>query len=294
MLIDWFTVAAQIVNFLILVALLKHFLYNRIVAAMDKRKQSIAGRMEEAEKKKKEAEEEKRKFERKNRELEQAKESLIAQARQEAEQEKRKLLKNAKKEVDQKRERWTQSLQNEQQNFLASLTDLARSMVPDMARAVIADLADKQLEQQAVERFAAQLENLDAERRDAFARAAAADENQVVAKTAFDLSEESKDRLKKAVADHLAREAEVEFETIPSLVLGIELSARGQKIAWSATDYLGELARAAHKEFFAPAAQEQQQAQRLKADAQKGAPEGGPGMEKERKEKEVSAPGKGS
>ena len=31
MLIDWFTVVAQIVNFLVLVALLKHFLYGRLV-----------------------------------------------------------------------------------------------------------------------------------------------------------------------------------------------------------------------------------------------------------------------
>jgi F-type H+-transporting ATPase subunit b len=35
--IDWFTLVAQIANFLILVALLKHFLYNRIIKAMDER-----------------------------------------------------------------------------------------------------------------------------------------------------------------------------------------------------------------------------------------------------------------
>ena len=47
--IDWFTVAAQIVNFLILVALLKYFLYGRIVDAMDRREQSIAQRWNLAE-----------------------------------------------------------------------------------------------------------------------------------------------------------------------------------------------------------------------------------------------------
>jgi F-type H+-transporting ATPase subunit b len=42
MLIDWFTVAAQIVNFLILVWLLKHFLYKPILDAIDAREKRIA------------------------------------------------------------------------------------------------------------------------------------------------------------------------------------------------------------------------------------------------------------
>ena len=42
MLIDWFTVAAQIVNFLILVYLLKRFLYGPLIRAMDAREKRIA------------------------------------------------------------------------------------------------------------------------------------------------------------------------------------------------------------------------------------------------------------
>ena len=51
MLIDWFTVVAQIVNFLILVALLKHFLYGPLVRAIDAREERIAARLAEAERK---------------------------------------------------------------------------------------------------------------------------------------------------------------------------------------------------------------------------------------------------
>ena len=42
--IDWITVAAQIVNFLILVWLLQHFLYGPITRAMQRREQRIAER----------------------------------------------------------------------------------------------------------------------------------------------------------------------------------------------------------------------------------------------------------
>ena len=42
MLVDWFTVAAQVVNFVILVWLLKRFLYQPILHAIDAREQRIA------------------------------------------------------------------------------------------------------------------------------------------------------------------------------------------------------------------------------------------------------------
>ncbi len=54
MLINWFVVAAQIINFLILVALLKRFLYGPIVAAMTAREDKIAGRLKEAQQKRRE------------------------------------------------------------------------------------------------------------------------------------------------------------------------------------------------------------------------------------------------
>ena len=46
--IDWLTVVAQIVNFLVLVYLLKRFLYGPILQAMDDRQAGIAARLQEA------------------------------------------------------------------------------------------------------------------------------------------------------------------------------------------------------------------------------------------------------
>jgi F-type H+-transporting ATPase subunit b len=55
MLIDWFTVIAQIINFLILVYLLKRFLYKPILNAIDEREKRIASQLEDAAKQKAEA-----------------------------------------------------------------------------------------------------------------------------------------------------------------------------------------------------------------------------------------------
>ena len=53
MLIDWFTVGAQALNFLILVWLLKHFLYKPILNAIDAREKRIAAELADADAKKK-------------------------------------------------------------------------------------------------------------------------------------------------------------------------------------------------------------------------------------------------
>ena len=44
--VNWFTVAAQIVNFLILVWLLKKFLYKPVLTAMDKRQKKVRAELE--------------------------------------------------------------------------------------------------------------------------------------------------------------------------------------------------------------------------------------------------------
>ncbi|HOP36238.1 MAG TPA: hypothetical protein PL090_07925, partial [Syntrophales bacterium] len=121
MLIDWFTVAAQILNFLILVFLLKHFLYDRIIGAMDERERKIRGRLEDAEEKKREREEEAETYRRKNRELEDKRKEILDAARDEAEEKRKELVRQARENVESLRTQWRESLQREQESFLGEL-----------------------------------------------------------------------------------------------------------------------------------------------------------------------------
>ncbi|GAI33053.1 unnamed protein product, partial [marine sediment metagenome] len=80
MLIDSFTVIAQIINFLILVYLLKRFLFNRIIKIMDEREMQITGRMQDAEAAKEEAQKELEEQRRIREELQQKWNEMLAQA----------------------------------------------------------------------------------------------------------------------------------------------------------------------------------------------------------------------
>src|SRR3970282_801082 len=92
MLIDWFTVSAQVVNFLILVWLMKRFLYKPILYAIDAREKRIATELADADGKRAEAQKERDEFQHKNEEFDQQRNELLSKAKEEAKSERERLF----------------------------------------------------------------------------------------------------------------------------------------------------------------------------------------------------------
>ncbi len=144
--LDVFTFIAQIVNFLILIALLRYFLFNRIRKAMDDREKKIAARLAEADSKKQEADREAESFRAHERELEEKREELLSRASQDAEAERKKLLENARTEAEAERLKWSESLTAQKEIFLKELRRLAGEQVYAGTRKAVKDLAKEDLE----------------------------------------------------------------------------------------------------------------------------------------------------
>src|SRR5271165_1037504 len=117
MLIDWFTVGAQALNFIILVWLLKRFLYKPILNAVDAREQRIAAERADADAKKAEAQKERDEFQHKNEEFDQQRAALFSKATEETKTERQRLLDEARKAADSLRAKLHESLRNEQRNL---------------------------------------------------------------------------------------------------------------------------------------------------------------------------------
>src|SRR5471030_3083536 len=100
MLIDWFTVGAQVLNFLILVWLLKRFLYKPILHAIDEREKLIATQLAQADAKKAEAQKDRDEFQHKNDAFDQERAALLKKATDEARAERDRLLGEARKDAD--------------------------------------------------------------------------------------------------------------------------------------------------------------------------------------------------
>lgn len=240
MLIDWFTVIAQIVNFLILVGLLKYFLYGRILRAMDQREERIAHRLTEAEQREQEAEEERQHYQARQQKLEKQQAEILDQARDKAEAERKRLMEEARGEVEEVKSRWYEALEREKTNFLQDLRQRAGQQVYHITRQALEDLATADLEQQIIEAFCRRLENLPQEKRreltDIFQQ-----NNEATVTSAFDLPVEARQKIQDILKGYLQDGVELRYQTSPEVISGIELKTPGYKIAWSLEHYLEDL-----------------------------------------------------
>ncbi|MBV8215275.1 MAG: F0F1 ATP synthase subunit B [Verrucomicrobia bacterium] len=240
MLIDWFTVVAQVINFLILVWLLQRFLYKPIVNAMRTREQKIASQLRDAENQKSEAEAESLKLRIAHDELEGRRQELLREAEGEAETLRQQLKEEARHEIKTVREKWQQALRDEQGAFRAELGKAVRQEVFSIATSVLADLAGVDVQGRMATMFIRRLEKLSAEERMKLSLFVTADGKAPVIRSAFELSPAAREAIEKAVAELVAADNShgVRYEITPDLVGGIELTANGRKVSWSISDYL--------------------------------------------------------
>lgn len=237
--LDWFTMSAQVVNFLILVALLKRFLYNPILRAMDTREQHIAARLEQARTQMTQAEQQAAAYTAELHAFEASKDTMLEEARSEAETQRQHLLDQARQEVQHLQERWQRTLQQEQTAWLQDLRTQVGEHICTVSRRALTDLAGVELEQAVIDRCLTRLRQMDeAERR---ALITAAEQGGVIVRSAFPLSEETQQRVTRDLHATLAQGLAIQFVTNPTMVCGLELEAHGRKIAWHVEQYIDSL-----------------------------------------------------
>jgi len=237
--IDWFVLLAQIVNFMILVWLLKFFLYGRIVKAIDERQARLVAAREEADRRKDEAEAASKEYENKNRSLDDKMSTMLDDARVKADEERAKLTERARNEVDDLKKAWKDTLTSEKTAFLNDLKSRAGSHVQESVRKILRDLADVSLEERIVLSFMDRLKNADAETLEMLKQADL--ETGVTVRTSFEVEEELEKKLVRYLKSLVAEGVPLIHEVIPDEIAGIELVAMGKKISWSVGEYLDDL-----------------------------------------------------
>ena len=243
MLIDWFTVGAQIVNFLILVWLLKHFLYKPILDAIDAREKKIAAELADADTKRTEAEKERADFENKNKTFDQQRSALVAKATDEAKAERERLVDQAKKDADGLRASQMDALRNDQIRLGSEITLLAEKEVFAIARKALTDLATVSLEERVGEVFTRRLRELDPKSKELLGAALKNSPEPALVRSAFDLPANQRAAIQNALNETFSAVVRIKFEESQDAICGIELSANGQKVAWSISSYLAGLSK---------------------------------------------------
>jgi F-type H+-transporting ATPase subunit b len=240
-LIDWFTIVAQVLNFLILVWLMKRFLYKPILHAIDDREKRIVAELANAHKKKADAQKESDEFRHKNKDFDQQRDMLLSKATDEAQVERQRLLDEARKAAAALSSKRQQTLRNEEHNLHQAISRRTQREVFAIARKALTDLAGTSLEERMVDVFVRRLRELGRDEKGLLASALKASSGPVIVRTTFDLPPAQCASTEGAIKETLGTETQVRFETAPELVSGIELATNGQKVAWSIADYLASL-----------------------------------------------------
>lgn len=275
MLIDWFTVIAQVLNFLILAWLLKRFLYRPILDAIDAREHRIATELADADKKSAESERQQDKFKKKNAAFDTEKEQRNNNLTAEIKTERARLFAKVREETDRLRDKLQLALKNDQLILQVTLSQRVREEVFAIVGKVLKDLADTNLEARITAVFIQHFQKLSHKELAGFKSAVQQSGSDVksplIIRSAFTFSKEQCALIEAAIKNifchHTTGEHSVEknaedvingsdsthdkivdqialkFVIDPTVISGIEINVNGQKVAWSIGDYLNSFAK---------------------------------------------------
>ena len=238
MLIDWFTVLAQALNFIILVWLMKHFLYRPILSAIDSREKTIAKQIIDADKITKDVNAEKIQFNLKNQAFDKERAAILKKTTEDAHSEAVKINTDAKKTVADTIAKGKVALLSQQQNFSQMLSKRTEEEVLNLTRKVLKDLADATLEERMVNIFIKNLREMPKEKWIQLKNGIKSPNQQIAIRSSFQLSTDQRDLIEAAIKENVNDTVQFNFEISERLVSGIELTTNGQKISWNIGDYI--------------------------------------------------------
>jgi F-type H+-transporting ATPase subunit b len=241
MLLDWFTIGAQALNFLILVWLMKRFLFKPILNAIDTREKLIAKELADAGAKQSEAKAERDEFQRKNGEFDRQRAALLTKATDEAKAERLRLLDETRKAAEALSAGRRESLINDARNLNQALSRLTQREVFAITRKALTDLATTSLEERMGEVFNRRLRELNDKSKSVLGEALKKNSEPALIRSAFELPAAQRAAIQNALNETFLANIPTRFETAPDLVSGVELSTNGQKVGWSIADYLASL-----------------------------------------------------
>jgi F-type H+-transporting ATPase subunit b len=240
-LVDWFTVGAQVLNFLILVWLLKRFLYRPILAAIDSREQRIAKELADADDKRAEAQKQRDEFQLKNQEFDGQRAALLSQATATADAEGLRLIESARKAADAASARRQQALISDAENLNQAIRLRTQAEVFAISRQALTELATASLEERMIDVFTGKLHGMEAGAKAVLAESLKTATAPALVRSAFDLPADQRGAIQNALNETFAAEVHICFQTEPELIAGIELLSNGQKLSWSIAAYLSTL-----------------------------------------------------
>ena len=234
--IDWVTVLAQIANFLVLLWLLKRFLYRPILDGIDAREASIAKRMADADAAQQAAQAAESQFVKQRAQLVSDQDILLEKALAATEGQRDGLLADARAKLQQEQKDWRKHLEHERQAFNKRLQETGSEALMKLTRKALTDLADEQIEDAIVRHVGKQLEPIAGELVQAAAGSLTA---QVSTRDALPAATQ---QLLQSEVQRWLPEVALSFSTDAQQAPGLVMQVGGAQVSWTTDSYMDEFA----------------------------------------------------
>jgi F-type H+-transporting ATPase subunit b len=241
MLIDWFTVGAQVVNFIVLVWLLKRFLYTPVLNAIDAREKRVAAELAGADLQRTEITKSREELQAKRSAFDAESSALLAKTILDAKTEAERLLDNARQAADALTLQRNAALHSETARLSDAVSLLAAAESINIARAALKDLAGADLEARICEVFVRRLRGVDSPTKESLGVLLTSPTEKPVVTSSFELSSVNKIAIQTALNETYSSDIPLRFEPSSNAIGGIELSAGGLRLSWTINDYLKTL-----------------------------------------------------
>lgn len=239
---DWFTFTAQLINFVLLLVLLRVFLYRPVLNVMQEREERLVKQWQEAEQARAEAAEQARQLAGEREQLGRTRLERLDQVEAEADRLLQRRVKEVEAEIKALRGRHQAALNDNLEQTVSRLRSRSAQLLVAELRASLRELADMELEQQTIRAFRSRLTALDQAQLNLLQDAARQQPAHI--STAFDPGAEGRQLLTELLQEALHSEQQPEFSVDEELLFGIELTVGAQRVAVSGSERLRALTRA--------------------------------------------------
>ena len=220
---SWPTFALQAINFLILVWLLKRFLFKPVSVIVAQRKAEITRAQAQAEAARQAAETARKGFEARQLEIESQRQSIVDQARASLVDERAKMIDTARADIERLKIAAGRQLSEERETAARELYDRSVQIAVELAERLLRELATPRRDELFLDRVLDQLDHLSAVERASLLGESAGESGQVIVTTSKPLDPESESKWHSQLSQRLGRSRPISFAVNDQLIAGAEL-----------------------------------------------------------------------
>jgi len=220
---SWSTFALQVVNFLVLVWLLKRFLFKPVSAVVARRKAEIARAQTEAETARQSAEQARKEFEQRRTEIEVQRQALSEQTRAELADQSSKMIQAAQAEIGKLKSAMLKQLDEERENAAREISDRAVQIAVQLADRLLRQCAAPFVDELFLDRLVNYLDRLTTAERAALLDQSGPGRGALFVTTASPLGPDAESKWRMALAEHLGVSPHITFAVDKDLIAGTEL-----------------------------------------------------------------------